>query len=150
MSLRVSVVASARQRKELLDRFRKDYEEKPEDEGRVLDYAEVLVAAEKHTEAVKVLVTSADVLPKSARVEARATELLESLGDYPATKSFLERRLEEEPERSDLRFKLVKADYALGNDADADQEFRTVVAGLQPEEASEKIMELQRFLRSIV
>lgn len=149
MSLRVSVVASAKQRKELLDRFRKDYEEKPEDEGRVLDYAEVLVAAEKHTEAVKVLVTSADVLPKSARVEVRAIELLESLGDYPATKSFLERRLEEEPERSDLRFKLVKADYALGNDADADQEFRTVVAGLQPEEASEKIMELQRFLRSI-
>lgn len=149
MSLRVSVVANQQEREELLDRFRKQYEAKPEDETRVLDYAEMLAASEQLSEAANVLIAGAGVLPKSARIEARAIELLESLGDYAATKAFLEKRLEENPDRSDLRFELVKADYALGNDADADQDFRTVVAGLKPEEASAKILELQRFLRSI-
>jgi len=149
MSLRIGVLASEEERAAMEERLRKAWEKNRENESAALDYAEFLVAGERQGDAVDVLVESAARLPESGVIEARALELLESINDPAAYERFLERRLEAQPERSDLRFRLVKVHYALGKDGDAEQDFKAVVAGLDPDEASERILELQRYLRRI-
>lgn len=149
MSLRVGVLATEEEREAMLKTLRRNFQKNPNSETAILDLAELLVAMERRSEAVDLLVQSAEVLPQSQIIESRAVDLLESVSDYGAYKTFLEQRLETNPERSDLRFRLVQIEYALGNDAEAEQEFKAVIAGLKPEEISTKILELQRFLRSI-
>ena len=121
----------------------------PESEVAVLDYAEALVAVERRNEAVTVLTTALNRLPKSSLIETRALEWLESSSDLENFFRFLTDRLEADPARLDLRFRLVKVEYALGRDAAAEQDFKAVVAGLEPAEASARILELQRYLRGI-
>ncbi len=149
MSLRVGVLATDEERDKMLKTLERNLRDNPLDETAILDLAELLIAMERRSEAVDLLVRSAEILPQSQPIETRTVELLESVSDYAAYKTFLEQRLEVYPDRSDLRFRLVQIEYALGNDADAEQEFKAVIAGLKPENISTRILELQRFLRSI-
>ncbi|MEM6915246.1 MAG: PQQ-binding-like beta-propeller repeat protein, partial [Verrucomicrobiota bacterium] len=89
------------------------------------------------------------LLPSSNLIEDRALDLLEAANEPVVEEEFLESRLENNPERTDLRFRLVKILYTLGKDAEAEQDFEVVVAGLEPEELSDRILELQRYLRAI-
>ena len=149
MSLRVGVLATDEEREAMLKTLKKALKNDPASETAILDLAELLVAMERRTEAVELLVKSAELLPQSTTIESRAIDVLESVSDYDSYKAFLEQRLETNPERADLRFRLVQIEYALGEDAEAEQEFKAVIAGLKPEEISARILELQRFLRSI-
>lgn len=149
MNLRFSVVASAEEREKLLTEFREAFEKDPKNESALLDYIDLLIASDLQSEASKLLVEYASILPQTVLVEGRALSLLESLQDPSAMELFLSARLELDPERVDLRFRLVKALYALKRDADAAQEFQAVIAGQEPEVISNSILELQRYLRSI-
>lgn len=149
MAFRVSVIATDGERAAMLEQYRKKYEKNPKDESAALEYAELLNAAGKRKEAGKVLVQAAPEMGSGGAVETRALALLETLADPELSEVFLSERLEDDPERSDLRFRLVKARYALGKDADAEQDFASVVAGYEKEEASKRVLELQRYLRGI-
>lgn len=149
MSMRVSVLATEEEREAMLATFNTAYRENPKNETAVLDYVDLLVASEKQSEAVGVVRAALSESPNSRLIESRALDLLESSPDPAAYADFLEQRLEVSPDRSDLRFRLVKAYYALGRDADAGQDFKTLVAGLDPGEVSSRLLELQRYLRSI-
>ncbi|MEC5127858.1 PQQ-binding-like beta-propeller repeat protein [Verrucomicrobiales bacterium BCK34] len=149
MSQRVNVLASPEEREAMLATAAARYQENPESEALIFDYAELLVASEKQAEAAKLLVDRSAVLSESSAIEIRALELLEEVNDTSLYKKYLETRLEQQPDRADLRFRLVKIHYAIGEDADAQQDFKSVVAGLEPDEISEKILELQRYLRRI-
>ncbi|MDF2374651.1 MAG: PQQ-binding-like beta-propeller repeat protein [Verrucomicrobiales bacterium] len=149
LSMRLSVVATAPEREEIIAKFKKAHDEQPESETAALDYAEILIASEKQSEAIRIILNAATKLSSSRLIESRALELLLSGNDPRALEAFLEERLEVDPERADLRFQLVKVRYALGKDAGAEQDFKVVVAGLEPAELSDRILELQRYLRSI-
>lgn len=149
LSLRFEVVATPEERAALLGVLEKSYRDFPDREAAVLDYAEALAAAERRNDALSVLTEASSRLPKSALIEARVLEALESSGDLDRYAGFLNERVERDPSRLDLRFRLVKVQYALNRDADAEQDFKTVIAGLTPEEASVRILELQRYLRGI-
>ncbi|MEM1441302.1 MAG: PQQ-binding-like beta-propeller repeat protein [Verrucomicrobiota bacterium] len=149
LSMRYSVVASEEERAEVLARFKQAYESNPENEVASLDYAEMLIANERQSEAIRVVLAASEALPSSNLIEARALELLEAANEPLVEERFLEDRLENNPDRNDLRFQLVKVRYSLGKDAEAEQDFGAVVAGLEPDELSERILELQRFLRTI-
>lgn len=149
MSLRVNILATDEDRKELLATLEEAYRKNPGSEAVILDYAEALVASEKSKDAANLLVNGMEVLPNSVLVESRLLELFESGADAVSYSRFLERRLEAFPDRIDLRFRLVKANYSLRKDSAAEQDFKVVVAGLPPEEVSDRILELQRYLRSI-
>lgn len=149
MSLRVSILGSDEERKELLANLEEAYRKNPASESVILDYAEALVACENSAGAVKCLVDAMLVLPNSQLVESRLLELFETSPDSLSYSQFLEKRLETLPDRIDLRFRLVKVNYALGKDSAAEQDFKVVVAGLPAEEVSDRILELQRYLRSI-
>lgn len=149
LSQRVSVLADDAERAAMLKSLENAFKENPSSESRILDYAELLVASERNEEAAELLVSSAGVLPASASIESRAFELLDAGGNLALSEKFLMERLELSPERSDLRFRLVKVLYARGDDAAAEQDFQAVVAGLEPKEASARILELQRYLRVI-
>lgn len=149
LSLRVSVLATDAEREAMLAMREDAYKKNPRVDASVLDYIDLLAASEKRTEAVKVALAALAESPNSRLIESRGLELLESSPDPAAYADFLEQRLEVSPDRSDLRFRLVKAYYALGQDADAEQDFKTLVAGLPPEEVSTRLLELQRYLRSI-
>lgn len=149
MSQRVNVLASPEERAVMLQKAAARYQENPESEALIIDYAELLVASEKKAEAAKLLVDRSAVLAESSAIELRALELLEEVNDTKLYQTYLESRLEQQPDRADLRFRLVKIHYANGDDADAVQDFKSVVAGLEPDDISEKILELQRYLRRI-
>jgi len=149
LSLRVNILGSDEERKELLAILEEAYRKNPGSEAVILDYAEALVACERSADAVNRLVDALLVLPKSQLVETRLLELFESSPDTISYSRFLEKRLESFPDRIDLRFRLVKVNYALGKDSAAEQDFKVVVAGLSAEEVSDRILELQRYLRSI-
>ncbi|MDF1657281.1 MAG: PQQ-binding-like beta-propeller repeat protein [Verrucomicrobiales bacterium] len=149
LSMRLSAVATESEREEIVAKFKKAYEDQPGNETAALDYAEILIASEQQTKAIQVILSAATTQSSSSLIEARALELLLSGNDSSALESFLEGRLEVDPERADLRFQLVKVRYALGKDAEAEQDFKAVVAGLEPSDLSERILELQRYLRSI-
>lgn len=149
MSLRVNVLASPEEREAMLQKASDQYKENPESEAIILDYAELLVASEKQADAAKLLVERSAVLADSSVIEIRALELLDEVNDTKLYQTYLEARLEQKPDRADLRFRLVKIHYANGDDADAEQDFKSVVAGLEPDDISEKILELQRYLRRI-
>lgn len=149
LGLRFSVLATEEERAALLGNLEAAWKAQEQSESAALDYAEALVASERPGEAVAVLVETSARLPKSALVESRTLELLESSADREIYVRYLLSRLEGAPERSDLRFRLVKVQYALGRDAEAEQDFLAVVAGLPPEEVSARLLELQRYLRGI-
>jgi len=149
MSQRVNVLASPEEREVMLKQAETEYKVNPQSEALILDYAELLVASEKQAEAAKLLVDSSAVLSESRAIEDRTLELLEEVNDSQLYKTYLVERLEQQPDRADLRFRLVKIHYANGEDANAEQDFKAVVAGLKPDDISEKILELQRYLRRI-
>ncbi len=149
VSLRVSVLATDTEREEMLEILKTAYLNNPRVEISVLDYVDMLAASERQTEAVKVILAALAESPGSRLTESRALELLETAPDPAAYVTLLEQRLELAPDRSDLRFRLIKAYYAAGRDADAAQDFKTLVAGVAPNEVSARLLELQRYLRSI-
>ena len=149
MNMRLNVVASNDERTDLVNRFKKQYQDNPLNEGVILDYADVLIASELRDDATRILVKHATELPDSKLMEERVIELLRSAQDPKAYESFLQGRLELRSERRDLRLELVKIKYLLGKNADADQDFKTAIAGMDPEESSREILDLQRYLRSI-
>ena len=149
VATRIGVVATEEERAAILERFQKAAAENPESEAAILDYVDILIASDRQSEAARFLVDASLRLPKSGEVAVRTLEVLEDSKDYRALEEFLEARLELAPERSDLRFRLVKVRYALGEDAEAEQDFKAVVAGLEAAAVSDRILELQRFLRSI-
>ncbi|MDF1823688.1 MAG: PQQ-binding-like beta-propeller repeat protein [Verrucomicrobiales bacterium] len=149
LSMRISVVAEGEERDAIIETFRENYLRSPDSETAALDYAEMLVASERQSEATKVLLAAASHLPSSVTIENRALELISSGSNPEALEAFLQERLEIDPERADLRFQLVKVRYSLGKDAEAEQDFKGVVAGLEPAQLSDRILELQRYLRGI-
>lgn len=149
LSLRLEAVSSPEERTAYVATLEKAVQANPESEAAVLDYAEALVAVERRNEAVTALTGALTRLPKSSLIETRALEWLENSADLETYARFLTDRLEADPARLDLRFRLVKVEYALGRDAAAEQDFKAVVAGLEPAEASARILELQRYLRGI-
>lgn len=149
LSLRLEAVASGDERAAYLDKLEKAHSANPGSEAAALDYAGALVAVERRDDAIAVVTAALTRLSKSALLESRALEWLEGGADSEAYARFLAERLEADPARLDLRFRLVKVQYSLGRDAAAEQDFRTVVAGLEPAEASARILELQRYLRGI-
>ncbi len=149
MSMRIAVLASDEERNTMLENLEKAYQESPESETAILDYVDLLIASERLSDASKLLVRSAAAIPGSELIETRTVELLNSTNDNKGFEQFLKDRLEVSPDRADLRFQLVKVHYSLGNDAGAEQDFQAVVAGLTPDGVSERILELQRYLRGI-
>jgi len=149
LSLRLEGFSSPEDREAFVASLESVVRSNPESEAAVLDYAEALVAVERRSEAVDALTSALARLPSSRLIETRAIEWLETEEDLETFARFLTDRLETDPARLDLRFRLVKVEYALGRDADAEQDFEAVVAGLDPAEASARILELQRFLRGI-
>jgi tetratricopeptide (TPR) repeat protein len=149
LTLRFGVLASDEERKALLASLEAAARAKPADEGAQLDLGEALLACERRDEAAKQFLAASRRLPASRLLESRALEVLEGNGDLKGLADLLTERLELAPDRLDLRFRLVKAEYALKRDAAAEQDFRTVVAGLDPEAVSERLLELQRYLRGI-
>lgn len=149
LSLRVSVLADETQRNELLGTLEAAWRGNPGSEAAATDYASTLAASERREDALAVLMETSRRLPESSLLESRSLELLDAVEDRERLVGYLAERLESQPGRADLRLRLAKVEYSLGRDADAEQDFRAVVAGLSQEEASSRILELQRHLREI-
>jgi tetratricopeptide (TPR) repeat protein/outer membrane protein assembly factor BamB len=149
MSLRIAVVATDEQRMKLITSLQAALEVNPQSESAILDLVETLMAGERRDEAATLLQEGLAKLPKSSLLESRALEIFDLIDNHFATRNLLIGRLEVDPDRSDLRFRLVRELYALGEDGAAEQEFSTVLAGLDEAETTEKILALQRDLQSL-
>lgn len=149
MSQRIAVVATDEQRVLLITSLQAALTANPQSESAILDLVEALMAGERRNEAASLLQESLVKLPKSTLLESRALEIFDLIDNHLATRNLLIARLEVDPDRSDLRFRLVRELYALGEDGAAEQEFSTVLAGLDEAETTEKILALQRDLQGL-
>lgn len=149
MTLRVSVIASDEERATLIEKGRKSLEAAPSDERRILDYAELLISGGRREDAIQILLEGSDRLPESQEIERTILRELEQGSDLAPVISFLEKRLETFPDRTDLRYRLVKANYLGDDDDSASQDFAMVLAGLEEGETREdRILDLARFLKT--
>ena len=86
-------------------------------------------------------------LPKSERIEKAALEALERVGDEEGLRKYLEQRSAEQPERSDLRYRLVQAQFLAGEDVAAEKNLDVVLETLEGDEKIERLLDLARYLR---
>ena len=149
MSQRIAVVATAEHRTALIASLQATLAANPRSESAIMDLAEALIAGERRKEAAALLQDSLLKFPRSAVLETRALEIFDLIDNHLASRNFLMARLEVDPDRSDLRFRLVRELYALGEDGAAEQEFSTGLAGLDEAESTRRILALQRDLRSL-
>lgn len=149
MSQRIAVVATEEQRGALIASLQAALTANPQSEAAILDLVEALMASELRNEAAALVLESLVKFPKSTLLESRALEIYDLIDNHLATRNLLVARLETDPDRSDLRFRLVRELYALGEDGAAEQEFSTVLAGLDEAGTTEKILALQRDLQSL-
>ncbi|MCP5550980.1 MAG: PQQ-binding-like beta-propeller repeat protein [Akkermansiaceae bacterium] len=147
MNLRVNLLANDGERRRLLTETRERFEASPENETAVLEYAEILAASERRREAAKVLTGAMKVLPASERIEQRCLEILDRIGNPKETEAFLRERLEAYPERGDLRYRLARAEFLLGKQAEAHDDLKMALAGTDAEESERRLLDLARFLR---
>lgn len=149
LAMRLGTLVSDAERDAYLNRLAEVVKAQPTNDIAAINWAEALVASDRQSEAANVLVDASVRIPHSAALEEGALQLLENSGDYDRLITYLSDRLETNPDRVDLRFRLVKAEYAMKRDKSAEQDFRAVIAGLPLEEVSERILELQRYLKGI-
>jgi len=149
LSLRVSVIANEEERDEMIESARVRWQEAPGDGEAVMRFSDLLLAANRSEEALAVLRDAALAAPGSTAVEERALSLLETMSDSGELRTFLESILDKQPERVDLRFRLVKVLFRLGKDAEAGQDLEVVKAALAPEERPLRLLELSRFLQEV-
>ena len=86
-------------------------------------------------------------LPNSERIEKATLEALERVGDEEGLRKYLEQRCAEQPDRGDLRYRLVQALYLAGEDAMAEKNLEDVLATLEGDEKIERLLDLARYLR---
>lgn len=146
MSLRVHLLESNAAREEMLATVRAKYEAEPT-AAAALDLVELLEATGLRREAAKVLTEASQQLPHVEALEQRALDLLERLNDDDATIAFLEARLETQPDRGDLRYRLAKSLFLAADRDAANAEFEAVLADLSLEEKIAQQLDLGRFLR---
>ncbi len=147
MSLRVGMLSSDADRRRLLAEAKSRYEKSAGSETAVLEYAELLAVSERRREAVKVLQRATEALPDSERVERRLIGLLEQLNDQKALQAYLAERVDRFPDRTDLRYRLVKVLYSLGRSGEAKPQLDLVLEQLEPGEADRRLLDLARHLR---
>lgn len=147
VSLRISLLNSDAARETLLQAAREKYEAQPESVEVVLDLVELLLATGLRKDAAEVLVESSERMPHSQPLEQKALEVLDRLGEDEQTLAYLDARLEQAPERIDLRYRMVQALYLVGDEAGAAAEFQTVCEGLTGDALMERRLDLARYLR---
>ncbi|MCB1229097.1 MAG: PQQ-binding-like beta-propeller repeat protein [Verrucomicrobiae bacterium] len=147
MSLRVGMLSSEADRRRLLAEAKARYEANAPSESSVLEYAELLAVNERRREAVKLLQQATEELPQSERIERRLLGLLEQLNDQKALQAYLNQRVARFPDRTDLRYRLVKTLYALGRKDEAKPHLDEVLKQLEPAEADRRLLDLARHLR---
>ncbi len=147
MTLRIAVIANDEERSALLNKSKTAYQKSPDKESAVLDYAEVLSADGQNSEAIKVLRAGSQSLPESSEIESRLLAILDTPTLIDQLIAYIGERLEIYPDRSDLRYRLVKVEYQKGMSTAAKQDFALVLASLEKPEQSARILDLARYLR---
>lgn len=147
--LRLQLAGSDAERKALLDEAKALHENAkgPGRESAALDYAGLLSVAGQRRQAASVLVKASAENPASTRLEKAVLDVLDRLGDEKQTLDYLQARVELQPERSDLRYQLVKAQYLAGDDDLAAASLDAVLDTLADDEKIEHLLDLARYLR---
>ncbi|MCF6314669.1 MAG: PQQ-binding-like beta-propeller repeat protein [Verrucomicrobiales bacterium] len=147
MKLRVSLVKNGAGRESLLEQTKLRYEKQPSNESAVLEYAEILSANEMRRKALQVLLAGARRLPKSESLEKEALHYLDRLGDEKGLLAFLQERLKGDADRDDLRYRLVKVEYLLGENESARLRLGKIMQKLSKPEQARRLLDLARYLR---
>ncbi len=147
--MRINLIPTEEERQVYLKSLADRSTNQPANESALIDWVETLIAADQQKEAINVLLTASPRFPKSVFLESETMKLLENSGDYARFVGYLSERLESEPERLDLRFRLSKAEFAIGQDDAGLQDFLVVIGGETPKNVAEKILELQTYLKEI-
>lgn len=151
MSLRISVIASDEERNRMLSKKKATYLENKSSEIAILDYSDLLVAIGNRAEAIRITKEGSISVPNSIALEKQALSLIEKGTDRTILVDFLTQKLEDQEERIDLRYRLVKAHFEANDTYSANQDWGVVLAALEGDnkKRSELTLDLARYLRSI-
>ncbi len=149
-NLRLQLAGSDAERKALLDEAKARHESAkgPAQESAALDYAGLLSVAGQRRKAASILIAASAAIPASGRLEKAVLDVLDRLGDEKQMLGFLQTRVELQPERSDLRFRLVKSQYLAGDYDLAAASLDVVLDTLANDEKIERLLDVARYLRN--
>ncbi|RBP45954.1 putative pyrroloquinoline-quinone binding quinoprotein [Roseimicrobium gellanilyticum] len=116
-------------------------------EADALTFADVLLAAHRGNEALKVLREAVVQFPQSAPLEARVLEVWEAQGPDTEAIAWLEKKLEKQPERGDLQLRRVRWYYAMNQAEKAKAAFNKLLTSLEDAQKIERTVEMARWLR---
>jgi len=148
-NLRLQLAGSDAERKALLDEARERYENAKDlaQESAALDYAGLLSVAGQRRKSASILIAASAEIPASTRLEKAVLDVLDRLGDEKQMLEFLQTRVELQPGRSDLRYRLVKSQYLAGDYDLAVASLDAVLDTLAEDEKIERLLDLARYLR---
>lgn len=144
---RIALVQSEAEREALIQSARKRAEAAPLDEAAALDLAQLLGGFDRRRSALEALVSAAERMPHSARLEKEVLELFDFLRDEHGREDFLAGRIKAQPDRKDLVLLHAKSLFLLGRGTEAEGEVEALLADLEPGERARQLIEVARFLR---
>lgn len=115
---------------ELLERLRAQTREQPQSASAWLDLHRALGAFAQGEEALAALQQAAEHLPADPDIERALVRSYRREGRLPAFADWLEERLQAEPERQDLRARLVLTRHILEQPEAAERAFAVLLQGL--------------------
>ena len=148
-NLRLQLAGSDAERKALLDEAGERHKNAkgPAQESAALDYAGLLSVAGQRRKAASILIAASEEIPASARLEKAVLDVLDRIGDEKQLLDYLQARVERQPGRSDLRYRLVKSQYLAGDYDLAAASLDAVLDTLADDEKVERLLDMARYLR---
>ncbi len=140
---RLELAGDEHERLALIEGARLRHVAAPDDEGAVLDYARLLLVADRRREALGVLSTAG----RSPRIEQEVLALHARLHDPQGLDAWLAAALTADPSRADLAMRRVRTLFELGKGDEARALRERTSAALPAGERAERLLALARDLR---
>ncbi len=140
---RLELAGDEHERLALIESARLRHAAAPDDEGAVLDYARLLLVADRRREALAVLTTAG----RSPRIEQEVLALHARLHDPQGLDAWLAAALAADPSRADLAMRRVRTLFELGRGDEARALRERTSAALPAGERAERLLALARDLR---
>ncbi|MDZ4288546.1 MAG: PQQ-binding-like beta-propeller repeat protein, partial [Prosthecobacter sp.] len=148
VALRWQAALDEQERSRVLAGMEQRWKESANSEAAALGYGDLLAAAEKKDEALRVWRESLARQPESRLIEERVLDLLEQLRQNEAALEFLAERVRQQPARDDLALRRTRTLLLLGRMAEGMTALEALLEEAAPGDRAAALMQTARWLRT--
>ncbi len=136
------------EQKQMLTDSEKAWKVAPTSETAALSHGDLLVTSGQRDEALQTWRVALEAQPQSRLIEERVLDLLETLRQEDAMLAFLAERVQQQPERDDLKLRRARALLQLGRVDEGSRALEELLAKTDPAQRVMTLLQTARWLRS--